>query len=873
MRERQALFELIKLLELSEDINVLLERLIYHASELMNAQGGVIRLIKDGNLYITATYNIQTDKKVIPLDEGICGMVIKEGKVRVFNKQELEGIELDIPAYSAICIPLKIEEAGNEKVIGTILIYNKLDSEEGAGEFTEEDISLGQLFSSVASLIILKAMRFKELKEKETITVNAMQKIEELKNYLESLIESSADAIVATDLENIVTAWNKGAENIFGFTRDEVIGRPLPVIPDFLHEVERFFIERVKKGEILQEIETVRITKDGRFIEVSLSLSPIKDATGKIIGVSRIARDITEKKKLERDLIRRNEELTKILFISSAIRSTLELNKLLRMILTVITMGEGLGFNRAILFLVDENENSIKGTMAVGPSSYEEAWQIWSSMTKEKKTLFEVLEELTNKEFEEDTFIERLCRNINISLEENTPIVRAIKERKIFNITDVQKEESDPVIIQQLGSHAYAIVPLVSKDKAIGVVWVDNLYTKKPITEQDINFLKGFADQVAAAIENAWIFEKVEKAEKELEMLFNSITDLLYYTDEYYTIKKVNKAFLDKIGKEEKDVINKKCFQILHKTEYPLKNCPHKKAIENKKPAIAEIEENFLEGVYLLSSSPIFDKNGNLIGTINLGRDITELRNLREKIASMEKMAALGEMAAKVAHEIRNPLLAIGGFAKRLDKSLQDENLKEYVRVIVDETKRLERILNETLSFVKPYYMGKKPFIINELINDVVNFTESLIKDKNNELIVEIEENCSVQGNYDRLKEVLLNIITNANEATQNGKIYFRVKKIGSLPEREKLNEEYFVIEIEDTGCGISKENMKKLFTPFFTTKTNGTGLGLAISKRIIEDHGGIISVESELNKGTIFKIYLPIYQKGGQNNENNGSG
>jgi len=873
MRERQALFELIKLLELSEDINVLLERLIYHASELMNAQGGLIRLIKDGNLYITATYNIQTDKKVIPLDEGICGMVIKEGKVRVFNKQELEGIELDIPAYSAICIPLKIEEAGGEKVIGTILIYNKLDSEEGLGEFTEEDISLGQLFSSVASLIILKAMRFKELKEKETMTVNAMQKIEELKNYLESLIESSADAIVATDLENIVTAWNKGAENIFGFTRDEVIGRPLPVIPDFLHEVERFFIERVKKGEILQEIETVRITKDGRFIEVSLSLSPIKDATGKIIGVSRIARDITEKKKLERDLIRRNEELTKILFISSAIRSTLELNKLLRMILTVITMGEGLGFNRAILFLVDENENSIKGTMAVGPSSYEEAWQIWSSMTKEKKTLFEVLEELTNKEFEEDTFIERLCRNINISLEENTPIVRAIKERKAFNITDVHKEESDPVIIQQLGSHAYAIVPLVSKNKAIGVVWVDNLYTKKPITEQDINFLKGFADQVAAAIENAWIFEKVEKAEKELEMLFNSITDLLYYTDEYYTIKKVNKAFLDKTGKEEKDVINKKCFQILHKTEYPPKNCPHKKAIENKKPAIAEIEENFLEGVYLLSSSPIFDKNGNLIGTINLGRDITELRNLREKIASMEKMAALGELAAKVAHEIRNPLLAIGGFAKRLDKSLQDENLKEYVRVIVDETKRLERILNETLSFVKPYYMGKKPFIINELINDVVNFTDSVLKDKNNELIVEIQEDCPVQGNYDRLKEVLLNIITNANEATQNGKIYLRVKKIGRLPESENLNEEYFVIEIEDTGCGISKENMKKLFTPFFTTKTNGTGLGLAISKRIIEDHGGIISVESELNKGTIFKIYLPIYQKGGQNNENNGSG
>jgi len=130
--------------------------------------------------------------------------------------------------------------------------------------------------------------------------------------------------------------------------------------------------------------------------------------------------------------------------------------------------------------------------------------------------------------------------------DENTPIVRAVKEKKTFNIKDVHEEESDPVIIQQLGSSAYAVVPLISKDKAIGAVWVDNMYTRKPITDQDINFLKGFADHVAGAIENAWIFEKIEKAEKELEMLFNSITDLIYYTDDNYSIKKANKllAFL-----------------------------------------------------------------------------------------------------------------------------------------------------------------------------------------------------------------------------------------------------------------------------------------------------------------------------------------
>jgi len=863
MKERQALFELIKLLEIYEDIEILLERLIYYVCELMNAQGGVVRLIKNGYLHITATYNIDSDKTVLKSDEGICGEVLKEGTIKTFNKNQLEGKQLDIPAHSAMCIPLKIQEQN----IGTILIYNKLDSEEGFGEFTDEDIALGELFSAIASLIILKSLKFRELREREIQTIKVMAQMEELKNYLESLIQSSADAIIATDLDNIVTAWNKGAENIFGYTTEEVIEKPLPIIPDFLREMEKIYFERIKQDETLKDIETIMVTKQNKLIEVNLTMSPIKNSRGEIIGVSRIIRDVTEKKKLERDLVRRNEELTKILFISSAVRSTLELNKLLRMILTVITMGEGLGFNRAVLFLVDEESNALQGVMAVGPSSYEEAWQIWSSMSREKKTLFEVLDELGKKEFEEDSFLERLCKNISIPLSENTPIIRAVKERKVFNIKDVHKEEADPVIIQQLGSFAYAVVPLISKDKAIGAVWVDNLYTRKPITEQDINFLKGFADQVAGAIENAWIFDKIEQAEKELEMLFNSITDLIYYTDDTYTIKKVNRSFLEAVGLKENEVIGKKCFKLIHKNANPLEECPHRKAMETGKPQVGELEEDYLDGVYLLSSSPIFDRNGNLMGTINVAKNITELKILREKIISMEKMAALGEVAAKVAHEIRNPLLAIGGFAKRIDKELKEEKHKEHIKIIIEEVKRLERILNEILSFVKPYPIGKESFKIKELVDDVVNFVESTLRENNNEFKLIMEDDFWVLGNYDKLKEVLLNLISNANEATKNGSITLKIQRADKLP-AEILNPEkdYFTIEVEDTGCGIEKANLKRIFDPFFTTKITGTGLGLAIVKRIVEDHGGIIKLESEVNKGTIFRVYLPIHREGGDN-------
>lgn len=855
MREIQAIFEIIKLVEISEDINLLLNKLIENITNLMNAQAGIIRFVKEHNLQAVATYNIKEFRETISIDEGICGEVIKEGNVKTYSREKLEGKLLDISAYSAICIPLRVKE----KIAGTITIYNKLDSEEGVGEFTEEDVRIGEIFSSLASLIVFKSLYISQMQR-------AIQETQTLKNYLESLIENSADAIIATDLNNIVTAWNKGAENIFGYKDEEVLGKPLPIIPEFLKDIESFYIERIKSGETLKNIETVLINKEFNLVEVSLTVSPIKNAEGEIIGISRVIKDITERKKLERELIRRNEELTKILFISSTVRSTLKLEKLLRMILTVITMGEGLGFNRAILFLADEENNILKGIIGIGPASYEEAWSIWSSMAKEKKTLVEVLDDLSRKEFEEETAFDRIAKSITVSLHENTPLVKAVKEKRSFNIKNTKNQQADQVIVERLHSESYAVVPLVSKDKAIGVVWVDNFYTKKPISEQDITFLKGFADQVAGAIENAWIFDKVEKAEKEFEMLFNSITDLIYYTDQSFCIKKVNKSFLTNFGLNEKDVIGKKCFHIMHKTEAAPHDCPHKKALQTGRAAIGEIE-NWNKKTFLLSSSPIFDEEGKLIGTINVAKDITEIKELRDKIISMEKMAALGEVAAKVAHEIRNPLLAIGGFAKRLGKELKEENLKEYARIISDEVRRLEKILNDILSFVKPTHPVKEVFKISKLIDEIEKFVKDSIEENKNELFIQIEEDFSIVGNYDKIKEVLLNLLSNANDATRQGKIIVRVKEADV---NNQLKEKYFLLEVEDSGCGIKKENLKRIFDPFYTTKTNGTGLGLAIVKRIIEEHGGIINVESEVGKGTIFRIYLPFYKE--VDNENNGS-
>jgi signal transduction histidine kinase len=274
---------------------------------------------------------------------------------------------------------------------------------------------------------------------------------------------------------------------------------------------------------------------------------------------------------------------------------------------------------------------------------------------------------------------------------------------------------------------------------------------------------------------------------------------------------------------------------------------------------VEEMEDPHLGGTFVVSSSPIFDPSGNFVGTVHISRDITELRTLREKVAHSERMAALGELAARVAHEIRNPLISIGGFARRLEKKLTGDT-QEYAKIIVNEVSRLENILKGILGFVKGAEGKRTTVNINELIEDIIYLITPELHQRGNSIVKDLSESPIITViNPDRIKEALLNIITNANQATDHGTVTIKTR----------LEDEEAVIEISDTGCGIKEEDLKNIFNPFFTTKSQGTGLGLAVTRKIIQEHNGRIKVESvcgesEDNKlkrqgGTTFKIYLPL--------------
>jgi PAS domain S-box-containing protein len=670
------------------------------------------------------------------------------------------------------------------------------------------------------------------------------------KEYLESIIENSADAIVSSDLNGIITSWNKGAERIYGFTKEEAIGKFLPFVPDFLIDPEWENNQRIREGEVLKRIETFRKRKDGAVISVSLTLSPIKNAEGEVIGISGISRDISEKKNVEKELVRRNQELSRLFFISSAMRGTLELDRLLRMVLTAVTMGDGLGFNRAILFLVDDNGNVLRGAMGVGPASHEEAFHIWDRLSLEKKTLPDIMHEIEIGPAKKDSFFDKLSHGIEIPLTEETILTKAVKEKRLFNVDDVGKEPfSDAVLIQQLGTHAYAAVPLVSRDKSIGVLWVDNFFNRRPVTEEDMRFLTAFSNHVASAIENARLFEQVKLTEQELENIFESISDMVFFVTEDYVVKSINKAVCKRLGKSPEEIIGKKCYEIFHGTRKPWEECPHHKTVETRTAFVEEVEDTHLGGTFIVSSSPIFDTAGMFMGTVNIVSDVTELKNLRERVIKTERMAALGEVAARVAHEIRNPLVSLGGFARRLEKKL-DGNLKEYADIIANEVGRLEIILNEILSFVKETRIIKESVSANELIEDVISLIGSEVDDREISLIKEFGEPVKIFVDPNRIKDALLNILKNALHAAGNK---------GMVSLKTYIKNGSCVFEIKDTGMGISEQDLPFIFDPFFTTKKAGTGLGLTITHRIIEEHDGSIEVESKPGAGSTFRVLIPL--------------
>ncbi len=240
---------------------------------------------------------------------------------------------------------------------------------------------------------------------------------------------------------------------------------------------------------------------------------------------------------------------------------------------------------------------------------------------------------------------------------------------------------------------------------------------------------------------------------------------------------------------------------------------------------------------------------------MNVRREMDKIERRQEAIVESEKMAAVGRIAAHISHEIRNPLVTMGGYARRILQLTRDieknsGNIKKSANIILKESERLEKILSNVMDFTRPAKYIKEFNNINEVILDTYNLLKNLFLERRIECVMKLKEDLPlVKSDSNQMKQVILNLFQNSIDVTPSG---------GTVEVLSYSEEECVVIVVRDTGTGISEEDPGVVFEPFFTTKVTGIGLGLANVKKIIMDHNGTIEARNISSGGAEFEIRLP---------------
>lgn len=254
-----------------------------------------------------------------------------------------------------------------------------------------------------------------------------------------------------------------------------------------------------------------------------------------------------------------------------------------------------------------------------------------------------------------------------------------------------------------------------------------------------------------------------------------------------------------------------------------------------------------------ISLSPLYNKDGTVMAMSVITRDISYMKENERLLMQSEKLKLAGEIAAGVAHEIRNPMTVISGFVQIMEA---DENsaFKDYVAIIQDEIERIDLIISEFLVLSRPQIETKDRIDLVQIMNEITVFYQ--LELQNRDIKIQYEPSINeayIYGNKNQLKQVFINIIKNAIEAiNSNGQINFDIAR----------QHQSFMITIKDNGCGIPVHILDSIFEPFYTTKTKGTGLGMMITNKIIQDHQGTIKVFSKEHVGTDIHIHFPFINK-----------
>lgn len=644
------------------------------------------------------------------------------------------------------------------------------------------------------------------------------------KNTLSSIVESSNDGIISKDLDGNITSWNKGAEKIFGYTETEMLGKKVSIlIPDDRIKEEELILNTIKKGKSLDHFETSRIDKSGKEIALSLTVSPIKDDFGNIIGASKVARDISERLKADE----RQAHLSAIVESSDDAIISKDLNG-------IITSWN---------------------TGATDIFGYSEAEVLGKSIT------ILIPKDRLN---EEQLILKKISSGERIQHFETIRVTKEGKEIPISLSVSPLKDRNGKVI--GASKIARNIEEQVKSKKKI-----ENYLEK-------LRILNSVGKDISAKLDLETVLQKVTDATTKLSgakfgAFFYNTEDVTGESLMLYTLSGASKSDFEKFGMPRHTAV----FQPTFSGQGVIRVDDIKKDRRYGKNAPYHgMPSGHLE-VTSYMAVPVVSNSGVVIGGLIFGHPEkgvfkkdheVMVRNIAAQAAIaidnsqlFEKVKSLSEkkdeFIALASHELKTPLTTIKGYLQILEKKIDEPKSKMFLIKTLDQANRLNTLVDDLLNMSRieagQLEFNYEKFDIKALLSDI---SETFIySEDSHNLITDFGEiPVFITADKQRIEQAINNLLSNAVKYSPlSDKIYLKLK----------LNKGQVKVIVKDEGVGLTTEQQQKVFTRFYRAEStkgiNGLGLGLYLTKQIIDGHMGKLGVISQEGSGSEFYFSIPV--------------
>lgn len=668
-----------------------------------------------------------------------------------------------------------------------------------------------------------------------TERIEADQKLKESEDRYRKLAELSPDAIVVHN-EGIVRYINRAGAKIVGSDDPEsIIGKAVMgfVHPKSLQKVTERVKQAQEDGKAVPENEEIFISLEGGELVGEVKAVPISFEGKNSVLV--VARDISERKRIEKEIREQKEELQEQLVFAQALNNLSEIaiyNENKQTILDSFThiIGETIGIDHCIIYSIDllkqklnvQCQNTRNGRFQVLIPNESNALDI----NKDAINFFLNDKKMFESHYDNNNLIDR----------------SVIMSNLIHDRLKIQSFYWYPFAFTVNGYYALLLGQLRTRRfKKSELDFILSAIKHVEIAIQKIEYLEDRKHALQALKENE---TKLRESEKEKELIFSAISEVVIFHDKNMKVKWANMAAIEYKGIGRDAMLGNDCYKVLYDKTEPCPGCPVQKAIITGESHKGEVHHPNGK-VSHVKGFPVFDADDNIIGAVQISKDITETKEIEKEMARLERLNLVGEMAAGFGHEIRNPMSTVRGFLQYLYSKEEGIPFRRYYDLMIEELDRANAIISEFLSLARHKVIDRKQDNLNHIIEAIypLILADAIHDDKSVEL--QLEDIPQLELDRKETNQLILNLVRNGLEAMSSG---------GCLTIKTYSQEDEVILAIQDQGSGISPDMMSKLGIPFVTTKENGTGLGLAICYSIVARHNAKMEVITG-SEGTTFNI------------------